>query len=480
MSEQNLKQKAQKGVIWSAIERFSTQGIQFLFSIILARLLSPDDYGIIAMPLIFLAVAQVFIDSGFANALIRKPDLNEKDLSTALIFNVGVGILCYIVLFIASPYIADFYKTPILSDILKVTSLSVLFTPLCTVQQAILTKSLNFKLQARVSVISAIVGGTIGVYMAYNGYGVWSLAVSQTLTALMRVLLLWTWTKWYPNCGWSRCSFSYLWNYGSKLLFAGLIDTVYQNVYPLIIGKFYSAASLGYYTRAQQFAHLPTVNVYGIIRRVTFPVLSEIQNDRDRLAKVFLRILRISVFIMFPLMCFLAGSAKPIIIILLSEKWVDAIIFLQLLSFAMMWRPIDSLNLNLLTITARTDLFLRLEIIKKVWGIIILFATIHWGVMAICIGYVFYSLSEIVIDSYYSGKTYSLGLFRQLRNIVPIMVMSAFILLTNLAVCYFVSNNYISLSVNIFITISIVLVFSKVMKRDELNELFAMIKRKKR
>ena len=480
MSEPNLKQKAQKGVIWSAIERFSTQGVQFLFSIILARLLSPDDYGIIAMPLIFLAVAQVFIDSGFANALIRKPDLNEKDLSTALIFNVGVGVLCYIVLFIASPYIADFYNTPILSDILKVTSLSVLFTPLCTVQQAILTKSLNFKLQARVSVISAIVGGVIGVYMAYNGYGVWSLAVSQALTALMRVVLLWTWTKWYPNCGWSRFSFTYLWNYGSKLLFAGLIDTVYQNVYPLIIGKFYSAASLGYYTRAQQFAHLPTVNVYGIIRRVTFPLLSEIQNDRDTLVKVYLRILRISVFIMFPLMCFLAGSAKPIIIILLSEKWVDAIIFLQLLSFAMMWRPIDSLNLNLLTVTARTDLFLRLEIIKKVWGVIILFATIHWGVMAICIGYVFYSLSEIVIDSYYSGKTFSLGLFKQLRSIVPIIVMSAFILLTNLAVCYLVCNNYVSLSVNIFITISIVLVFCKVMKRDELNELLAMIKRMKR
>lgn len=479
MSEPNLKHKAQKGVIWSAIERFSTQGIQFLFSIILARLLSPEDYGIIAMPLIFLTVAQVFIDSGFANALIRKPDLNENDLSTALFFNVGVGILCYIVLFIASPYIADFYNTPILSDILKVTSLSVLFTPLCTVQQAILTKSLNFKLQARVSVISAIVGGVVGVYMAYNGYGVWSLAVSQALTALMRVILLWTWTKWYPNCGWSRCSFSYLWNYGSKLLFAGLIDTVYQNVYPLIIGKFYSAASLGYYTRAQQFAHLPTVNVYGIIRRVTFPLLSEIQNDRDRLVKVFLRILRISVFIMFPLMCFLAGSAKPIIIILLSEKWVDAIIFLQLLSFAMMWRPIDSLNLNLLTITARTDLFLRLEIIKKVWGVIILFATIHWGVLAICIGYVLYSLSEIVIDSYYSGKSYSLGLFKQLKNVVPTTVMSALILLTNLTICHLINNNYVSLSVNIIITVSIVLFFSKAMKMDELNELLAMLKRKK-
>lgn len=476
MSE-NLKSKAQKGVFWSAIERFSTQGIQFLFSIILARLLSPEDYGIIAMPLIFLAVAQVFIDSGFANALIRKPDLDEKDLSTALIFNVGVGLVCYLILFFASPHISDFYATPILADILKVTSLSILFTPLCTVQQAILTKSLNFKLQARVSVISAITGGVVGVYMAYNGYGVWSLAVSQALTALMRVVLLWSWTKWYPHSGWDKSSFSYLWGYGSKLLFAGLIDTIYQNVYPLIIGKFYSAASLGYYTRAQQFAHLPTVNVYGIIRRVTFPLLSEIQNDRDRLAKVFVRILRVSVYIMFPLMCFIAGSAKPIIIILLSEKWADAIIFLQLLSFAMMWRPIDSLNLNLLTITARTDLFLRLEVIKKVLGIFILFATIKWGVMAICLGYVVYSLSEIVIDSYYSGRSYSLGLFKQLRSIAPIMIMSGIILLSNLTTCYFIGNNYAALILNLLLTLAIVIGLSKVMKLEEINELFAIIKR---
>lgn len=480
MSETYLKQKAQRGVVWSAIERFSTQGIQFLFSIILARLLTPEDYGIIAMPLIFLAVAQVFIDSGFANALIRKPDLTEKDLSTALIFNIAVGIVCYCILFLLSPYIASFYNTPILSGILKVTSLSILFTPLCTVQQAILTKTLNFKLQARVSVISAIIGGLVGVYMAYTGFGVWSLAVSQALTAFMRVIFLWTWTKWHPNSWWSKSSFRYLWNYGSKLILAGLIDTIYQNIYPLIIGKFYNASSLGYYTRAQQFAHLPTANIYGIIRRVAFPLLSEIQNDFDRLKKVFIRILRVSVFVMFPLMCFIAGSAKPIIIILLSDKWADSIIYLQLLSFAMMWRPIDSLNLNLLTIAAKTDLFLRLEVIKKTLGIVILISTIHWGVLVLCLGYVAYSLLEIVVDSYYSGKIYSMGLFMQIKSIVPIIVMSAFILAANLLVCYLIDNDYIALVINIFITIAIVVILSRVYGIQELQELFAIVKRKKK
>lgn len=478
MSSSNLKFRAQSGVLWSAIERFSTQGIQFLFSIILARLLSPEDYGIIAMPLIFLAVAQVFIDSGFANALIRKPDLNNNDLNTALFFNVAIGIVCYIILFISSPFIASFYNTPILSDILKITSLSVLFTPLCTVQQALLTKSLNFKIQARVSVISAVVGGVVGIVMAYNDYGVWSLAISQALTALMRVILLWSWTNWYPNGYWNRLSFSYLWSYGSKLLLAGLIDTIYQNIYPLIIGKVYSASSLGFYTRAHHFAHFPTSNVYGIIRRVTFPLLSEIQNDSERLSRMFVRILRITVFVMFPSMCFIIGSAKPIIILLLSEKWVNSIVFLQLLSFAMMWRPIDSLNLNLLTITARTDLFLKLEIIKKIIGVLVLCVTLFNGVMAICIGYVVYSILEIVIDSYYSGKLYNLSFVKQIFSILPIILMSIIILFLTLLISNLIDNYMVSLIIDIFITASVIMFFCMIFKIDEYRELIAMIKRK--
>lgn len=479
MPHANLKQKAQSGVVWSAIERFSTQGIQFLFNIILARLLSPEDYGIIALPLIFLAVAQVFVDAGFANALIRKTDLTDKDLNTALIFNITIGLFCYFILFLSSPLIADFYDTPILSDVLKITSLSVLFTPLCSVQQALLTKSLNFKLQARVSVISALTGGILGVIMAYNGYGVWALAISQSLTAFMRVVLLWVWTKWFPNGRWNKSSFSYLWNYGSKLLLAGLIDTIYQNLYPMIIGKVYNATSLGFYTKAQQLAHFPSANVYGIIRRVTFPLLSEIQEDKERLSRMFIKILRITVFVMFPLMCFIIGSAKPIIYILLSEKWSFSIVFLQLLSFAMMWRPIDSLNLNLLTITARTDLFLRLEIIKKIIGVIILCATLFYGVIAICIGYIIYSILEIFIDSYYSGKIYNIGIFKQIRSISTIITMSIIIMVATLVCSNISSNYYIAICLNFVISISIFICWVHFFNKEEYNEFKSIITRKK-
>ena len=478
MVNSEMKTKAQKGLIWSSVERFSTQGIQFIFTIILARLLSPEDYGIIAMPMIFLAIAQIFIDSGFANALIRKPNLCEKDLSTALIFNIFVGFICYTILFIASPYIAVFYNTPILEDVLKITSLTILFNPLGTVQQAILTKKIDFKIQARVSIISASIGGIIGVCMAFYDFGVWSLAFSQAVTSLLRVLLLWKYSKWFPKTGWNVDSFNYLWGYGSKLLLAGLIDCIYQNAYPLIIGKFYTASSLGYYTRAQQFAHLPTVNVYGILRRVTFPLLSEIQQDDERMKKAFMKILRLTVYIMFPLMSTILGSSKSIILVLISDKWENSIIFLQILCIAMMVRPIDALNLNLLTIKGRTDLFLRLEIIKKILGIVILLFSLSFGVLQICIGYMFYSLIEIVVDSYYSGKKYGIGLKSQIISIKNSAIMSVLIVLTTLFVSNNISNNYISFILNILMSLIIFIGYSKLFNLYEYRELINFLKRK--
>ena len=293
MQQESLKNKTKKGLAWSMIERFATQGVQFLFGIILARLLSPDDYGVIAMPLVFLAIAQCIIDSGFSTALIRKPELTEDDLSTAFYFNIGIGILCYAVLFFSSPLIADFYHTPILSSLLKVTALAVLFNPLCAVQQAILTRKIDFKTQAIVSLSGAVVSGIVGLYMAYNGFGVWSLVFQQVGGYVMRTILLWILGKWKPKRKWSWESFHYLWGFGSKMLGSGLLDTIYNNIYPIVIGKYFCANDLGNYTRAQQFATLPSSNVTGVLQRVTFPVLSSIQNEDERLAKNYRKILKL-------------------------------------------------------------------------------------------------------------------------------------------------------------------------------------------
>ena len=365
MARDNLKHRAKRGFIWNTVERLVTNGIQFILTVILARLLSPEDYGIIAMPAIFLAIAQVLIDSGFANALIRKQDLDEKDLSTAFYFNIFVGLASYLILFLASPFIADFFKTPILSKLLKVTALVIFFHSLGIVQQALMTKRMDFKIQAVISACSTFLSGVIGVWMAYNGYGVWSLVFQQVSASLLRVVLLWFYGHWHPLRLWSKESFHYLWTFGNKIVIIGLLDSIFNNIYAFIIGKQYNANDLGNYTRAQQFVELPIKNIGGIVQRVTFPLLSEIQDEKKRLRDIYLKLIEMTSLLVFPLMMGLAAMADPLIISLLGAKWSGCVIMFQVLCAAKIWTPINSINSNLLQVKARTDLLLRVEIGKK-------------------------------------------------------------------------------------------------------------------
>ena len=420
----DIKKKAVHGVFWSSIDRFATQGISFIFSIILARILAPKDYGVVAMIVVFTAIAQAFVDSGFSNALIRKPDLKEKDLSTAFYFNIVVGAVCYGVLFFASPFIADFYNTPILSPIIKITALSVPFNSLCVVQRAILTKRVDFKTQAKVSIICTIVSGIIGLVLAYSGYGVWSLVVQSTFAALVNCLLLWIFSNWRPTLTFCRESFKYLWGYGSKLLASGLLDTTYNNIFPIVIGKFYSPVQLGLFSRAQSYSSLLSSNITGILQRSTFPVLSLIQDDDERLRIDYRRLLRVSAYIIFPLMIGLAALAHPLIITMITAKWEACVIYLQVICFAMMWYPIHAINLNLLQVKGRSDLFLRLEIIKKILGVSIMCITIPMGVLAMCCGMVCSSILCVVINTHYTGKLINVGYFRQMKDLLPILAAS--------------------------------------------------------
>lgn len=448
MSKNTLSSKTKTGLVWSSIERFAAQGVQFLFGVILARLLSADDYGIIAMPMIFLAIAQSFVDSGFANAIIRKEELTQRDLSTAFFFNIIVGVFCYFVLFCCSPIIADFYSTPILSSLLKVTSLVVLFNSLAIVQQALLTRTINFKKQAYATLSAAILSGLLGVWMAVSGYGVWALVIQQTGSSFIRLLIFWCVSKWRPTCEWSNDSFHYLWGFGSKMLASSLLDTIYKNIYPLVIGKFYTSAQLGYYTRSLQFSQLPSTNITGILKRVTYPVMSSIQNDDDKLSSVFQRTLRVSAFVMFPLMFFLFGVSSPLINIILTEKWAGSIPLLQILCLGMIWYPIDALNLNLLMIKGKSDLFLRLEVIKKIVGAIILMITIPMGIQLMCVGFSAYCFLEIVFDTFYTGRFFDYGLIKQLRDLFPSFILSCIILSLILVTNEFVENQYLQLLVD--------------------------------
>lgn len=475
MQQESLKNKTKKGLAWSMIERFATQGVQFLFGIILARLLSPDDYGVIAMPLVFLAIAQCIIDSGFSTALIRKPELTEDDLSTAFYFNIGIGILCYAVLFFSSPLIADFYHTPILSSLLKVTALAVLFNPLCAVQQAILTRKIDFKTQAIVSLSGAVVSGIVGLYMAYNGFGVWSLVFQQVGGYVMRTILLWVLGKWKPKRKWSWESFHYLWGFGSKMLGSGLLDTIYNNIYPIVIGKYFSAQDLGNYTRAQQFSSLPSSNVTGVLQRVTFPVLSSIQNEDERLAKNYRKILKLSAFLVFPMMLMLSAIANPLVRILLTDKWSGCVILLQIVCFQMMWYPIHAINLNLLTVKGRSDLFFRLEIFKKIMGVCIMFITIPHGIIWMVSGGIVSSMLSLIINTYYTGKLINVGYFKQMGDLLPIFGVSFIMWLIVHAILYLSSNLYCQLVLGISLGTIVYLIGAKIFLKSEFNDALSMV-----
>lgn len=474
MSE-NLKVKTQKGLVWSFIERFATQGVQFLFGIILARLLSPEDYGTIAMPLVFLAIAQCIIDSGFSTALIRKPDLTEDDLSTAFYFNIGVGVVCYLLLFFSSPLIAEFYNTPILADLLKVTALATLFNPLCAVQQAILTRKIDFKTQAVVSLSGALVSGIAGLTMAYNGFGVWSLVCQQVGGYAIRTILLWVLGRWTPKRRWSWKSFHYLWGFGSKMLGSGLLDTIYTNIYPIVIGKFFSANDLGNYTRAQQFATLPSSNVTGVLQRVTFPVLSKIQNEDERLARNYRKILKLSAFLIFPMMLMLSAIADPLVRVILTDKWKGCIILLQIVCFSMMWYPIHAINLNLLTVKGRSDLFFRLEIFKKVCGVCVMCVTIPHGIIWMVSGGIVSSMIALVINTYYTGKLINVGYLRQMGDLLPIFGISFFMWLVIHVFLWLTSNIYIQLPLGIFAGLLVYIVCARVLLKSEWEDAMSML-----
>ena len=475
---EDLKGKTQRGLIWSVIDNFSSQGVQFVFTIIVARILSPEIYGIVAMPMIFLTISNCFIDSGFANALIRKPQLKEEDLSTAFYFNIVVGIFFYLLLFFTSPFIASFYNEPVLVNLLRVSALALLLNPLCTVQQALLTRTIDFKRQTKITLTGTIISGIVAACMAYKGYGVWALVFQQVITYIIRTLLLWTTSKWHPRKGWSNESFRYLWGYGSKILASGLLNETYKNLSPLIIGKFYTAADLGNYTRALHYSNLPSKNITSILQRVTFPVLSSIQEDDERLCRNYRKIIRMSAFVIFPTMMIFAGLAKPLIVLMLTEKWLGCVIYLEILCFTQMWYPIHAINLNLLQVKGRSDLFFRLEVVKKIVGLIAMGISLPFGVLYFVISGIVTSLLSLFINTYYTGKLYDLTFLKQMTDILPTFGVALIAWLGIHVFNYFISNVYVQLLGGLLWGIVIFSFGAKCFLKRELKETYSVLPNK--
>lgn len=477
-SKNNLKQQTKKGLYWSFFNQFSNYGMQFCVGIVMARLLSPSDYGITALPGVFLAIAAVFQDSGMAGALIRKPEIEEKDYSTLFLYSIGMGILMYAALFFASPYIASYFETPVLIPLVRVTALTFLWGPITTVQYVILKRKLDFKTPTKISIATKIFSAIVGITMAYMGYGLWALVISGVLSGFLNLILIVWAVRWYPRTGWSNESFKYLWGYGNKMLASSLLETAYSNITPLFVAKYYSPADLGVYNRARNYAIMPSQNVTGVIQNVTFPVLSKMQDDDESLARNYRRMLKTTAFVVFPLMMLLAGLARPLIITMITAKWEACIILLQLLCFSLMWYPIHSINLNLLQVKGRTDLFFRLEVIKKIIGLSILVVTLPLGLVVFCIGGIISSLVCLAVNTYYTGKLINVGYLKQMRDLFPTLLLSLVLFGVILALNQFISNYLLQILVGGTVGSLVYLGGAFLFKFDELNDVKYMLKRK--
>lgn len=432
------------GLKWSAIERLATQAIQLIVMLYLARLLGPEAFGLVGMLAVFIAISQVFTDSGFTSALIRHTERTERDFSTALYFNIVVGFLCYLILFLSAPYIAEFYEQPKLVDLVRVLALTIVINSFAIVQRAKLTIDMDFKTQAKASLLSVGVSCVVAIWLAMAGYGVWALVAQTLVNALLNVILLNLFHPWLPKTGFSKQSFHYLFGFGSKLLAASIIDTIFKNIYQLVIGKQFNATQVGLFTQANQLSLVPAMTMTTVIQRVTYPMLSNIQKDIDKFESTYLLTLRLAALVVFPLMAGLSISAQPFIYIALGPEWLPAAELLSILSLAFMLYPIHAINLNLLQVKGRSDIFLKLEIIKKSLITILLVITIPYGVKAMCIGLLVHSFIAFFINSFYTGQFSRLKTTKQLAALLPIFGGALFCgLLTHLLALY-ITTNYIA------------------------------------
>lgn len=449
--DSTLKGQAVKGIIWSTLERFSVQGITFILQIILARILLPSDYGIIGMLAVFLQIAQVFVDSGFGNALIKKMDCIDRDYSTVFIYNLFVSIFIYILLFLLAPLVSIFYSEPKLVSVMRVLALVLIINALAIVHKTKLVKDIDFKTQTKVSVLSSIVSGIVGIIAAYRGLGVWALCIQQLLHSILSFFLLLLYVKWFPKLIFDKKSFLYLFSFGSKLLSASLISVLYKNLYTLVIGKVFTARELGFFSRAESIVVFPSNNLALIISRVTYPVFSRIQNDNAKLRNSYKLVIKASSFIVFPLMLGLMIVTKPFVEVVLTDKWIEMVPIMQILCLDWMFDHLCVLNLNVLYVKGRTDLVLKLEILKKTIALLILFGSIPFGLIGMCWGRVIYTLIAVFINAYYTKKFLRYSIFEQLKDIIPFLMVAGLMCFIIFSMTSCIDDCLIKLSASIFI-----------------------------
>lgn len=466
MSEPSLRNKTIRGVGWSAADAFLGQGITFVVGLVLARLLSPEEYGLIGICLIFTTVLNGIVDSGFSNAIIRKKDATNEDYNTMFITNMVISVVLYALLYFSAPLISAFFALE-LTALVRAIGLVLIINALSLTQQTNLTKKIDFKTKTKASIVSAVLSGIIGIAMAYMGYGVWALVAQQLSKQAVYTVALWILNRWMPNFHFSVESFKYMWGFGWKMLVSGLLANVWNQLYQVVVGKFYNPATLGQYTRGHEYANIFSSNITSIVQRVTYPVLAEVQDEKERMVAAYRKVIKITMFVTAICMISLGAVAEPLIYCLIGEKWHQAATFLPLICISMSLYPLHAINLNMLQVQGRSDIFLYLEIIKKIIAIgplcIGIFFDIYWMLVASIIT----GVISFFLNSYYTGKKLGYSSWKQLKDVAPSYGVALAIAISVYFLKYLPFSHWVVLPIQIAVGI---LVFFAVCEAAKLNE----------
>ena len=420
----SLKKTAISGFVWTFTQQFGSQAINFFVSVIMARLLSPAEFGLIAMVSVFLSIGLSLIDSGLTQSLIRNNALNQDDYSTVFFFNLTSSFFVYGLLFFSAPFIADFFKQPILTDITRVYCLSFIISAFSSIPQTRLNKNMDFKSQTLIAIFSLMIASLLGIYLAFKNYGVWSLIFMYLLQNFLNASLLFWYAAWRPCLVFNIEKFKYHFKFGYKLTLSGLLDIIFNNSYPFIIGKYFSISEVGFFNRADSLKQLPVNAIGSALNKVTYPLFTNLKDNDERLKNIYKRIMEMVIFLIAPILIFLGVLAEPTFRLLFTEKWLPAVDYFQLLCVTGILYPIHVYNLNILIVKGRSDLFFQLEIIKKIIFVAIVMSSISFGIFGLLWGQIAFSIVCLVVNTHYSGKLIDYSAWQQIKDILPIIIMA--------------------------------------------------------
>lgn len=475
MASSTLKSKTISGLFWSFLDNVFNYLIAFVIGIVLARLLSPDDYGLLGLIAIFTAISNVFINSGFSSALIRKKVPTANDYNTVFFCNFFVSIIVYVLLFMIAPYISAFFERSELVLLIRVSCIGLIIGSLSLVQRTRLSKDIDFKTQTKINLFSSIIGGVIGIILAIMGFGVWALVYQGLISSLFSFLANVYFNRWIPKLHFHKESFMELFGYSWKLVVSNLLSAIWEQLYLVVIGKFYSPSILGQYTRATGFSNLLSSNLNSVVQRVTFPVLSELQEDKVALKSAYRKMIKTTMFVTFVGMLLLAAIAKPMIFVLIGNKWAQSAEFLQLICFTAILYPLHSINLSILQVEGRSDLYLRLEIIKKVIAVFPLLCGIFIGIYWMLLGSIITGVLAYFCNAYYSAPLLNYSFFQQIKDVLPSFCLAFCCLLPIYLLSFLPISGFIILPIQVLLSIILIYLVAERIQLEEYKEVKGLI-----